>query len=112
MYANVLHHPSLFSAPPPPLQLQAIYAEGKEHCLAVGVMKMSSAELLSVNKGTVLVFRQEFTLEDAISIHTCLLASSRRVTHSIPLRWPLLVPVHTVNCVPTRKELASKWFTF
>lgn len=29
----------------------AIYAEGKEHCLAVGLMKMSSAEIARENKG-------------------------------------------------------------
>jgi PUA domain protein len=29
----------------------AIYAEGKEHALAVGITKMSTADIASVNKG-------------------------------------------------------------
>jgi hypothetical protein len=36
--------------------------------------------------GTVRVFRQEFTLEDAIGSHACSLEVSRRVTNGIPLR--------------------------
>jgi PUA domain protein len=31
--------------------LQAIYAEGKTHALAVGLTKMSTAAMRSVNKG-------------------------------------------------------------
>jgi hypothetical protein len=54
--------------------------------------------------GTVRVFRQKFTLEDAIGSHACSLVfravqASRRVTNAIPLGCPLFVPVHTVNCV-------------
>ena len=30
---------------------QAIYAEGKEHALAVGLTKMSTADMRSINKG-------------------------------------------------------------
>ena len=29
----------------------AIYAEGKEHAMAVGITKMSTADMRSVNKG-------------------------------------------------------------
>jgi PUA domain protein len=32
-------------------RLQAIFAEGKEHALAVGIMKMSSDDIKSLNKG-------------------------------------------------------------
>lgn len=31
--------------------LQAIYAEGKEHAMAIGLTLMSTAEIVSVNKG-------------------------------------------------------------
>ena len=31
--------------------LQAIFAEGKEHALAIGIMKMSSDDIKSLNKG-------------------------------------------------------------
>jgi hypothetical protein len=53
--------------------------------------------------GTVRVFRQKFTLEDAI-VHACSLndcslhSASRRVTNIIPLGCTLFVPVHAVNC--------------
>jgi hypothetical protein len=54
--------------------------------------------------GTVPVFRQKFTLEDAIVSHACsAVEASKRVTNDIPLGWPLLLPVHTVNSVQTRK---------
>jgi hypothetical protein len=70
-----------------------------------------------VRNGTVRVFRQKFTLEDAIgsprllassdcSLDCSLQASSeasRRVTNGIPLGCLLLLPVHTVNCVQTLK---------
>jgi PUA domain protein len=29
----------------------AIYAEGKEHAMAVGLTKMSTADIVSINKG-------------------------------------------------------------
>jgi hypothetical protein len=53
--------------------------------------------------GTVRVFRQKFTLEDAIGAHACSLEASRRVTNVIPLSHPLFLPVHAVNCVQTLK---------
>jgi hypothetical protein len=52
---------------------------------------------------TVRVFRQKFTLEDAIGSHACSLQASRRVTNGIPLESPLFLPVHTVNRVQTLK---------
>jgi hypothetical protein len=38
---------------------------------------------------TVRVFRQKFTLEDAIGSHACSLEASMRVTNGIPLGRPL-----------------------
>ena len=34
-----------------PPRTQAIYAEGKEHALAVGLTKMSTSDMRSINKG-------------------------------------------------------------
>jgi predicted RNA binding protein YcfA (HicA-like mRNA interferase family) len=56
-------------------------------------------------EGTVRFFRQKFTLEDAIGSHACSLEANMRVTNGIPLGRPLLLPVDTVNCVQTLKEL-------
>ena len=53
--------------------------------------------------GTVRVFRQKFTLEDAIGSHACSLEANMRVTNDIPLGCSLLLPVCTVNCVQTLK---------
>jgi hypothetical protein len=53
--------------------------------------------------GTVRVFRQKFTLEDAIGPHASSLEASRRVTNGIPLGCPRFLPVYTVNCVQTLK---------
>jgi hypothetical protein len=52
---------------------------------------------------TVLGFRQEFTLEDAIGSHGCSLEVSMRVASGIPLGCSLLLPVGTVNSVQPRK---------
>jgi hypothetical protein len=52
---------------------------------------------------TVRVFRQIFTLEDAIGSHACSLEANTRVTNGIPLGSSLLLPVDTVNCVQTLK---------
>jgi hypothetical protein len=52
-------------------------------------------------------FRQKFTLEDAIGSHACSLEVNTRVTNGIPLGSSPLLPVDTVNCVATRKELAE-----
>jgi serine/threonine protein kinase len=54
-------------------------------------------------EGTVRVFRQKFTLEDAIGSHACSLEANTRVTNGIPLGSSLLLPVDTVNCVQTLK---------
>jgi hypothetical protein len=50
------------------------------------------------------VFRQKFTLEDAIGSHACSLEANTRVTNGIPLGSSLLLPVCTVNCVQTLKD--------
>jgi hypothetical protein len=52
---------------------------------------------------TVRVFRQKFTLEDAIGSHACSLEANMRVNNGIPLGSSLLLPVHTVICVQTLK---------
>jgi hypothetical protein len=44
-------------------------------------------------RGTVRVFRQNFTLEDAIGSRACSLQANVRVTNSIPLGNPLLLPL-------------------
>jgi hypothetical protein len=51
----------------------------------------------------VCVFRQKFTLEDAIGSHACSLQVSRRVTNGIPLGCPLFIPVRIVNYIQTLK---------
>jgi predicted metalloprotease with PDZ domain len=54
------------------------------------------------------VFRQKFTLEDAIGFHAFApLEASRLATNSIPLGCPLFLPVHTVNSVQTLKVRAD-----
>jgi hypothetical protein len=57
------------------------------------------------------VFRQKFTLEDAIGSHACLLEANMRVSNGIPLGNSLLLPVHSVICVQTLKgnHLHSGW---
>jgi hypothetical protein len=54
-------------------------------------------------QGTVRVFRQKFTLEDALGSHASSLEASRRVTNGIPLGCPRFLPVHAVYCVQTLK---------
>jgi hypothetical protein len=63
--------------------------------LAVGLGRSSA--------GTVRVFRQKFTLEDAIGSHACSLEANTCVTNGIPLGSSLLLPVCIVNCVQTLK---------
>jgi hypothetical protein len=53
--------------------------------------------------GTVRVFLQKFTLEDAIGSHACSLQANMHATNGIPLGSSLLLPVCTVNCVQTLK---------
>jgi hypothetical protein len=36
------------------------------------------------------------------------LEASRRVTNGIPLGCPLFLPVHTVNCIQTRRAAAAR----
>jgi hypothetical protein len=49
------------------------------------------------------VFRQNFTLEDAIGSHVCSLEANVRVTNGIPLGSPLLIIVGIINHVETLK---------
>jgi hypothetical protein len=53
--------------------------------------------------GTVRVFRQKFTLEDAIGSHACSLEVNMRATNGILLLCPLLLPVGTSNYIQTLK---------
>jgi tetratricopeptide (TPR) repeat protein len=71
-----------------------------------GTVKQVCTSVL--NLGTVRVFRQEFTLEDAIGSHACSLEANIRVTNGIPLVSSLLLPVDTVNCVNTLKAFRKK----
>jgi hypothetical protein len=57
--------------------------------------------------GTVRVFRQKFTLEDAIGSHAYSLEANIRVINGIPLGCSLVLPVDTVNCVQTLKAADS-----
>jgi hypothetical protein len=52
------------------------------------------------------VFKQKFTLKDAIGSHAYSFEANTRVTNGIPLRSPLRSPVGTVNCVQTLKASA------
>jgi hypothetical protein len=56
-----------------------------------------------LEKGTVRVFRQKFTLDDAIGSHACSLEANMRVTNGIPLGSPLLLPVVIINHAETLK---------
>jgi hypothetical protein len=58
--------------------------------------------------GTVRVFRQESTLEDAIGSHACSLEANLCMTNGIPLGCPLFLPVHTVNCVQILKVCSTR----
>jgi hypothetical protein len=59
---------------------------------------------------TVRVFRQKFTLEDAIGSHACSLQANMRVTNGIPLGSSLLLPVGTVISVQTLKARLGNRF--
>jgi transmembrane 9 superfamily protein 3 len=59
-----------------------------------------------IGTGTVRVFRQKFTLEAAIGSHACSLEANMRVPNGVPLGCPLLLPVGTVNCVQTLKDIS------
>jgi hypothetical protein len=71
-------------------------------------MKDCGDFLNALNGGTVRVFRQKFTLEDAIGSHACSLEANTRVTNGIPLGSTLLLPVCTVNCVETLKAICKR----
>jgi hypothetical protein len=59
---------------------------------------------ISGGQGTVRVFRQKLTIEDAIGSHACSLEANTRVTNGIPLGSSLLLPVCPVNCVQILKR--------
>jgi hypothetical protein len=64
--------------------------------------------------GTVIAFRQKFTLVDAIGSHASSLEANieanMRMTNGFPLGSSLLVPVCTVHCVQTLKvKLTQLW---
>jgi hypothetical protein len=65
--------------------------------------------------GMVLVFEQDFALEDAIGSHACSLEATMRVSNGIPLGSPLLLPVATMNYAQTLKvmnhPMVSGWHT-
>jgi hypothetical protein len=65
----------------------------------------AAEECRVTTNGTVRVYRQKFTLEDAIGSHACSLEANTRVTNGIPLGSSLHLPVCTVNCVQTLKAL-------
>jgi hypothetical protein len=67
------------------------------------VCSAQEGKTLYTNSGTVRVFRQQFTLEDAIGSHACSLEANTRVTNGIPLGFLLFLPVHIVKCVQTLK---------
>jgi hypothetical protein len=67
------------------------------------VCMMGAKGQAGLDVGTVRVFRQKFTLEDAIGSHARSLEANTRVTNDIPLGSSLLLPVDTVNCVQKLK---------
>jgi xanthine dehydrogenase molybdopterin-binding subunit B len=71
----------------------------------VRVFTMDSAMLGLASSGcdcsVVRVFRQTFTLEDAIGSHACSLEANRRMTNGILLGCPLPLTVTTVTSVQT-----------
>jgi hypothetical protein len=71
----------------------------------VAILKAPAPDRSIYAPGPVRVFRQKFTLEDAIGSHACSLEALTRVrvANGIPLGCPLLLPVGTVNCVQTLK---------
>jgi para-nitrobenzyl esterase len=74
-------------------------AEGKINPQVEAVLLGSN-----LNEGTVRVFRQKSTCEDAIGSHACLLEAKMCVTNGIPRESSLLLLVDTVNCLATLKE--------
>jgi hypothetical protein len=62
---------------------------------------------LSLELGTVLIFRQDFALDDAIESHACSLEANVRATNGIPLGSPLPLTVAIMNYVETLKAHTS-----
>jgi hypothetical protein len=72
-----------------------------------GTCRLALSQCYVQSTGTVRVFRQKLTLEDAIGTHPCPLEVGRPVTNGIPLGCPRFLPVHTVNCIQTLKVQAA-----
>jgi hypothetical protein len=70
-----------------------------QHTVSTCSNRPSSSNASNSNECTVRVFRQKFTLEDAIGSHACSLEASRRATNGMHLGCSLLLPVDTVNWV-------------
>jgi hypothetical protein len=64
-----------------------------------------------ISCGTVLVFRQDFALENAIGSHACSLEANMRVTNGIPLRESTALTVVIINHAETLKVFSQKRFT-
>jgi hypothetical protein len=60
--------------------------------------------------GTVCVFEQNGTLQDAVGSHACWLEASMCVAISMPLGRPLPLTVATMNCIETLK--VATWVVF
>ena len=90
------------------VRLKLLHACGRWHSSQVSTFLTSPHCKLRPNpEGTVRVFRQKFTLEDAIGSHACSLEANTRVTNGIPLGSSLLLPVCTVNSVQTLKAAVT-----
>jgi hypothetical protein len=80
--------------------------------ITVGMHMHVALHEIGHNFGTVRVFRQKVTLENAIGPHACSLEALLarvwlRVTDAISPESPLLLPVGTVPCVQTLKALTT-----
>jgi arylsulfatase B/arylsulfatase I/J len=70
------------------------------HMVGAGLDLRNDTTPVTNMNGAVRVFRQKFTLDDAIGSHAFSLESScMHATNGIPLGCSLLLPVHTVNSV-------------
>jgi hypothetical protein len=58
-------------------------------------------------EGTVRVFREEFTLDDAVGSHACSLEASRHVTNGIPLGVSLLLPAAHCKLCPNTEGISG-----
>jgi hypothetical protein len=89
--------PALLSTKPTAIQLRS-----KTKCVRLdGVQTIHVyAILIFLATGTVRVFRQKFTLEDAIGSHACSLQANMRVTNGISLGRPPFYRLTLCNFLP------------